>query len=139
MSSDRFPRKNRLTQRTNQNVQTIKQMLPKEIEQLILSFHDAYNTIENTKRINFVIESGYRNWLRMKTTPHQNMYNLLEREYLGKLCIWLPNPFYYFSWVGFEPIFPLAGEWQLFLNNFHFVDREFRYRKLKASQLDLII
>ena len=81
MSSDRFPRKNRLTQRTNQNVQTIKQMLPKEIEQLILAFHDAYNTIENTKRINFVIESGYRNWLRMKTTPHQNMYNLLEREY----------------------------------------------------------
>ena len=114
-------------------------MLPEEIEQLILAFHDAYNTIENTKRINFVIESGYRNWLRMKTTPHQNMYNLLEREYLGKLCIWLPNPFYYFSWVGFEPIFPLAGEWQLFLKNFHFVDREFRYRKLKPSQLDLII
>ena len=115
-------------------------MLPEEIEQLIMAFHDAYNTIENTKRINFVIESGYRNWLRMKTTnTPTNMYSLLEKEYLGKLCIWLPNPFYYFSWVGFEPIFPLAGEWQLFLKNFHFVDREFRYRKLKASQLDLII
>ena len=111
-------------------------MLPKEIEQLILSFHDAYNTIENTKRINFVIEYGYRNWLRIKTNPHQNMF---EREHLCKMCIWLPNPFYNFSWVGFEPIFPLAGEWQLFLKNFHFVDREFRYKKLKASQLDLII
>jgi hypothetical protein len=115
-------------------------MLPKSIEDLILlEFHDVYDTIEKRKLVNFVIESGYRAWLRIKTNTNRNLYSMLEREHRCKLSIWLPNPFYYYSWVGFEPIFPLAGEWDLFLRNIHYVDRELYRRKLKTSVLDLII
>jgi hypothetical protein len=115
-------------------------MLPKTIEDLILhEFHDAFNTIDNRKRVNFIIECGYRNWLSIKTTSNMRLYNRHEREYLGKLSIWLPNPFYYFSWIGFEPVYPMPGEWDLFLRHFQSVDEEFRRKKLKVSQLDLII
>ena len=115
-------------------------MLPKSIEDLILlEFHDVYNTIEKKKLVNFVIESGYRAWLRIKSSTNRNLYSMLEREYMGKLSIWLPDPFYHYSWVGFEPIFPLAGEWDLFLKNILYVDRELYRRKLKSGVLDLII
>jgi len=115
-----------------------RQILPQCIEDLIYEFHDKYNTIENKKRINFVIESGYRNWLTSQNCYTQT-YTSLELEYLGKMSVWLPNPFYFFSWIGFEQVFPVASEWRVFLENFYKVDREFYRRKLKVGQLDLIL
>ena len=39
-------------------------MLPKDIETIILEYHDAYDMIEKKKRINHIISCSYRNWLR---------------------------------------------------------------------------
>jgi hypothetical protein len=136
------PEKNKMIPKDVQNVilDFHRQKLPKCIEDIILEYHDKYNTIDNTKRINFVIESGYRNWLRTKNCySSYSQFNSQEREYLRKMSLWLPNPFYFFSWVGLEQFFPLASEWRIFMQNFLKVDREFYRRKLNISQLDLII
>lgn len=38
-------------------------MLPSDIINVILEFHDAYNVIERRSRINSIIKLGYTNWL----------------------------------------------------------------------------
>jgi hypothetical protein len=39
-----------------------KMRLPPEVRNIILEFHDEYNILEKRKRLNFIIETGFRHW-----------------------------------------------------------------------------
>ena len=38
-------------------------MLPTDIRNLIMSFHDHFNLIEKKRKINFIIKQSYQKWL----------------------------------------------------------------------------
>ena len=105
-------------------------MLPTEIIDLIWEFHDEYDLIGKTKKINLVIETGFRNWLCCKD------YFGEEFEFPpGAFRIWQIDRLFYCSWYRDVPIYPLPYEWLLYMSCFRKVEQDLAM----SNVLDVIV
>ena len=105
-------------------------MLPTDIHNLILEFHDEYETVEKKRRINLVIESGYRNWLYCQGAYDDDMVLPLQNFY----C-WQINSYFYCSYRNVD-IQPDADQMALYFQCFRFIDKNIN---TELSLFDYII
>ena len=104
--------------------------LPRAVVSLILGWHDEYNMIDKRKKLNLVVESGFRRWLYfLGAYNHEISYNHIEYSYT----------FYHFSWLSYWHVFPSPPQWNVFMRIMRETDAELSSLVLLPSQLDLII
>ena len=108
------------------------QMLPTEITDLIWEFHDEFDLIGKTKRLNFIIETGFRTWLSCKD------YFGHEFEFPpGSFRIWQIDRLFYCSWYRDTPIYPLPYEWLLYISCYRNAEKDLV--KATTVNLDLMV
>ena len=54
-------------------------LLPTDILELILQFHDQFNVADRKRRIHSIIRNGYQNWL-LDAGLFTRFYNITEHE-----------------------------------------------------------
>jgi len=91
-----------------------KMRLPDSLFDLVLEFHDEYDCIDKKKRVNFIINAGYRIWI-VSQGCYVPVEALIRRNALG---------YSIYNELISNAVFPNNCDWWWYISCFHTAERQ---------------
>ena len=101
-------------------------MLPTDIVKLIFEFHDEFDIARKKRRIHYVIQRGYHNWM-MDAGMFSSFYNTTEYNIKQEI----------YPYCGYKVFISNYSRWKSFLS--YFIRCEAWFFRNKTEIIDLFV